>query len=175
MGQTIEGERICLVPITDSDTEYIVKWRNNPRVRDNFRFCETFTSEIHQTWMENSVKTGKAIQYVIRIKENEKPIGSVYFRDIDNDRKIAEFGIFIGEDSACGFGYGDEATGLLTEYGIKELGFEEIKLRVFADNMPAILCYKKAGYSEIDDDGEDIVRGDGQTRHMIHMVLRADR
>ena len=173
MGQTIEGKRICLVPITDSDTEYIVKWRNNPRVRKNFRFSEPFTPELHENWMEKSVRTGKVLQYIIRVKKNDTPIGSVYFRDVDNDNKTAEFGIFIGEDSACGLGYGDEATGLFTEYGMKELGLKEIKLRVFADNVPAINCYERAGYRYTDDGGEDIPGNNREMRHMLHMVLRA--
>ena len=43
---------------------------------------------------------------------NIRPVGSVYFRDIDRVKKEAEYGIFLGEDDAAGKGYGTEAAKL---------------------------------------------------------------
>ena len=37
------GEKVVLRPITMEDTDYIVKWRNNPSVQKNFIFREKFT------------------------------------------------------------------------------------------------------------------------------------
>ena len=168
----IEGKSIYLIPITINDTALIIKWRNNPRVMKNFRFDGLFTTELHETWMREQVASGKVIQYIIHIRSTDKPIGSVYFRDIDSEKKTAEFGIFIGEDSACSHGYGNETTQLFTNYGTSEFGLQEIQLRVYEDNAHAISCYKKAGYTLVDDDGEDIITSNGDLRHMLHMVLR---
>ena len=76
----ITGEILVLRPITLDDTDLIVKWRNTPRVKKNFIFKDTFTSEIHERWMNTKIKKGEAIQYIIEAKGI--PIGSVYFKDI---------------------------------------------------------------------------------------------
>ena len=34
----LTGEKVVLRPITDADTDNIVRWRNTPSVRDNFIF-----------------------------------------------------------------------------------------------------------------------------------------
>lgn len=167
----IEGRDIYLVPITIGDTSLIVRWRNNPRVMRNFRFDKPFEKNLHEKWLNDNVRTGKAIQYIVYIKSSDQPIGSVYFRDIDNNNHTAEFGIFIGEDSACGHGYGEEATKLFTDYGVSVQRFQRIILRVFEDNKHAIRCYERAGYTLIDDGGEDITNKYGVLRHMIHMNL----
>ena len=39
----LTGEKVVLRPITDADTDNIVRWRNIPSVRDNFIFRQTFT------------------------------------------------------------------------------------------------------------------------------------
>lgn len=170
----IEGKSIYLIPITPKDTPYIVKWRNNPRVMHNFRFNEPFTKELHEKWMIEMVDSGRVVQYIIYIKDSDLPIGSVFFRDINSYESSAEFGIFIGENEACGHGYGDEATALFTAYGLSRLGFHKIYLRVFEDNTNAIKCYIRAGYSHMNDKGEDIICTDGGYRHMIHMFISTE-
>ena len=123
----IEDENIKLRPIDYSDTELIVKWRNNPTVRDKFVFRDTFTKEMHNNWLDTKVKNGEVVQYIIIEKKSNKPIGSVYYRDINYNNKSAEFGIFIGEDFARGKGYGSETARLFINYG-----FEQLKLhRIF--------------------------------------------
>ena len=59
-----------------SDTDNIVRWRNNPNVVKNFIFREPFTAEIHTKWMENKVKTGQVVQYIIEDLESGKDVGS---------------------------------------------------------------------------------------------------
>lgn len=144
--QIIDGNKIILKEITKEHTPLIVRWRNNPKVRNNFIFQETFTNEIHNKWMETKVKSGEVIQFIIYIKESDIPIGSVYLRDVDKEKQKAEFGIFIGEDIARGKGYGREAAQLICRYGFEEMGLHKIWLRVFAFNKAAIKSYENAGF-----------------------------
>ena len=99
---TIIGKSLILRPITLDDTDLIVKWRNNPSVVQNFIFREKFTKEMHENWMHGKVETGQVIQYIVEEKKAGRPIGSVYFRDVNEAYDSAEFGIFIGEDDARG-------------------------------------------------------------------------
>ena len=52
----IFGEKVYLRLMTDEDTDAIVKWRNNPRVRNNFIYQGLFTPEGHRNWIETMVK-----------------------------------------------------------------------------------------------------------------------
>ena len=97
----IEGQEIYLRPITIEDTENIIRWRNSQRVRRNFIYQAQFTKEGHESWMRNKVATGEVVQFIICQKADDRPVGSVYFRDIDPVDKKAEYGIFIGEEDAA--------------------------------------------------------------------------
>lgn len=142
----IIGDKVVLKRITKEHTHLIVKWRNNPNVQKNFIFREKFTNERHNEWLDNKVKSGEVVQFIIYIKETDTPIGSVYLRDIDMENQRAEFGVFIGEDLERGKGYGREAAQLICRYGFEQLKLHKIMLRVFAFNKSAIKSYENAGF-----------------------------
>ncbi|MBO4751115.1 MAG: GNAT family N-acetyltransferase [Lachnospiraceae bacterium] len=141
-----ESAGICLRPITDLDTPLIVKWRNNEAVRSKFIYREKFTEEGHTHWLRSYVDTGKAIQMIVCELEGGRPLGSVFFRDVDRVHSKAEYGIFLGEDDARGRGIGTAAAKLMLRYAFEEAGFHRVYLRVLADNVPAIRSYEKAGF-----------------------------
>ena len=67
------------------------------------------------------VETGKVVQMIIAECDGDRPVGSVYVRDIDYEHNKAEFGIFIGEPDCLSKGYGTEATELMVEYAFTYL------------------------------------------------------
>ncbi|MCM1272135.1 MAG: GNAT family N-acetyltransferase [Clostridium sp.] len=140
----LNGDKICLISICEDDTKDIVKWRNS--VRDKFIDRNLFTEESHTSWLNNVVRAGKAVQFVIKVKQDNKKIGSVFLKDIDKTHKKAEYGIFIGDSESQGKGYGTEAAKLITDYGFSVLGLHKIMLRVFAFNLGAVKSYEKAGF-----------------------------
>ena len=146
--QTIVGERVQLRPITDEDTNNIVRWRNSDHVRRNFIYQTLFTPESHREWLKNKVGTGLVEQFIIYSKEAVIDVGSVYLRDIDRTHRRAEFGIFIGEESLMGHGIGSECIRLIVEYGFQNLRLHKIFLRVLADNEIARKSYEKAGFMQ---------------------------
>ena len=164
----IEGERVLLRPISENDTENVLKWKNSPEVMQNFINMNLLTESAHMQWMEEQVNKGKVLQYIIHVKEEDKDIGSVYLRDIDRSNRVAEFGIFIGEMPEKSKGYGSESVQLLTEYGLGEYGLHKLFLRVFDYNASAIRCYLKAGYS-IEGISKDAVFKGGTYRNLIFM------
>ena len=162
------GKLLSLRMITREDTDLVVKWRNNPRVRDNFVYREVFTREIHENWLEKKVFTGDVVQMIIMEKNNLRPVGSVYLRYTNEDKTEAEYGIFIGEDDAIGKGYGNETACLTTEYARDELGIKRLILRAFCYNTAAIKSYMKAGFVKYQD-LPGVLCSDGQKSDMILM------
>lgn len=160
---------IYLRPMTYEDTDLIVSWRNSEAVRRNFIYQELFTREGHINWIRNMVETGKVIQMIICDAESDKLLGSVYVRDIDRKHGKAEYGIFIGEESARGRGIGTAAARLMLDYCFREEGLHRIYLRAFASNDQAIRSYEKAGFVREGLLREDVCI-DGQYRDIVWMA-----
>ena len=140
------GEKIYLREIEISDSDNIIRWRNQEDVKKYFISQETFTREGHLEWIHNFVAAGKAVQFIIIDKKTDKPLGSVYLRDLDYKNSKCEFGIFIGEKDYLGYGIGTEAAVLIMKYAFEELKMNKVFLRVLADNLRAIQSYLKAGF-----------------------------
>ena len=166
----ITGDKVTLRPITDADTALIVRWRNDPAVQQFFIFREPFTPEMHRNWLHTKVETGKVVQYIIIDKADAKPVGSVYYRDIDGHNRSAEYGIFIGEESARGKGLGTETAKLFTDFGFAELQLHRISLRVLAENTAARRSYEKAGFAT-EGVFRDMVKLDGEFRDVVFMSI----
>ena len=132
--------------MTYDDTDLIVAWRNSDAVRKNFIYQALFTRERHETWLRTMVETGKVVQMIICDSASDKPLGSVYIRDIDRHHNKAEYGIFIGEQDARGRGVGTAAAKLMLRYCFEEEKLHRVYLRAFAENVQAIRSYEKAGF-----------------------------
>lgn len=165
--------RCYLRPITMDDTNLIVKWRNNPEVRKSFIFREKFTKEIHENWMRTKVESGEVIQYIIVENRNNKPIGSVYYRDINEDYRSAEFGIFIGEDIARGIGLGSEVTRYFVRYGQDNWGLHRIMLRLIEGNNVARKSYLSAGFIQ-EGVFRDMVYIEDEYKNIVFMAIVDD-
>ena len=170
----LEGEKILLRQMTYEDTDKIVEWRNNERVRSHFIYRENFTSEGHHHWIESMIHTGKAVQFIICEKCGIRPVGSVYFRDIDRVKKEAEYGIFLGEDDAAGKGYGTETAKLAVEYAFSQMGLKRLVLRVFTDNEAAIRSYETAGFVR-EAVLENVECSDGERKDMFFMSMEKEK
>lgn len=136
---------VWLRPMTVDDTEKIVVWRNKDFVRRNFIYQELFTVEGHLSWIRHQVEPGRVVQFIICLSDGRE-IGSVYLRDIDREKREAEYGIFIGEEGALGCGYGTEAAKKALEYAFTKLKLHKVFLRFLADNIGAMKSYEHAGF-----------------------------
>ena len=169
----INGEKLSLRPITDADTDDIVRWRNDPEVWKYFLFREPFTPEMHRAWLRTKVQTGKVIQYIIVERETGRSVGSVYYRDIDEKNESAEYGIFIGEAFARGRGLGTETARLFTAFGLDVLRLHRISLKVLGGNDIARRSYEKAGFT-VEGVFRDYVKLGGEYTDVVFMARLAE-
>ena len=169
-----ENAGIYLRLMTYEDTDNIVRWRNSDAVRTNFIYQALFTPESHMNWIKTMVETGKVVQMIICDAASDKPLGSVYIRDIDRHHNKAEYGIFIGEEDARGRGVGTAAAKLMLDYCFEEEKLNRVYLRAFADNMQAIRSYEKAGFEREGLLKQDVCI-DGVYRDIVWMAALRER
>ena len=166
----IESEHLIFKPITEEDTDMVLKWRNSEAVKNNFLYRKDITREEHLNWLDSKVKTGSVIQFIIVEKQNERPVGSVYFRDVDHVSKKAEYGIFIGEPDARGHGYGSETAVRMVRYFFDEMKFHKLSLRVLERNLAAVKSYENAGF-KVEGRMVDELFVDGTYETVIFMAV----
>ena len=164
-----EKAGIYLRLMTYDDTDRIVAWRNSDAVRKNFIYQALFTRQSHENWIRTHVETGDVVQMIICNLTDDKPLGSVYIRDIDRHHNKAEYGIFIGEPEARGRGVGTAAAKLMLRYCFEEERLHRVYLRALSDNGQAIRSYEKAGFHR---EGllKDDVCIDGTYRDIVWMA-----
>ena len=170
---TLTGTAVTLRPITDADTDLIVTCPNTPDVVQNFICRLPSPPYRHPRGWATMAATGQVVQYIILDNADGKPVGSVYYRDIDNHNRSAEYGIFIGEESARGKGLGTETARLFTQFGVDTLHLHRISLRVLAENAAARRSYEKAGFVQ-EGVFRDMELLDGAYRDVVFMAKLAE-
>lgn len=170
----LKGKKILIRTLEISDTDLIINWRNKDFVRKNFIYQDLFTRESHLNWYKNMVLTGRVYQFIIEDIAQNKPIGSIYLRDVDMINKKAEYGIFIGEKSALGQGFGTEAGELLLKFAFESLRLHKVFLRVFSCNKGAISSYQHIGFVQDGFFRDDIKINDQYYDIIFMSILEGD-
>ena len=101
--------------------------------------------ETSKRFLEEGILKPDFYYFGIFTKEN-KLIGGIDLRDIDNIQRTASLGIVIGEKEHWSKGYGTEAMNIILGYAFRELGLRRVSLTVFEYNPRAIHCYEKVGF-----------------------------
>lgn len=170
--EKIPGDKVYLSPINKDDAETYTKWLNNASVTDKLGFTwQQIGVEKETEVLESMIKEGH--NFAIIRREGNELIGNTGFMEIDQIHRTAQIGIFIGEESDRGKGYGSEAMRLLLKFGFETLNLNNIMLRVFDFNKNAIACYEKLGFKKIGERRKAyFVRG--KYHNAIYMDILAD-
>lgn len=170
MVSRIIGDKTYIRPITYDDTALIVRWRNQDNVKSYFFYRDEFTEEIHLNWMKNKVEKGEVVQFIVCLKDNDMPIGSTYLRDINEDDKSAEYGVFIGEEGYRGQGIGKEILALTMKYSWDELGLKKLYARAIATNQASVQSFLHSGFEIVETVG-NVACSDGTNEDMVFMSI----
>ena len=141
------GERIYLSPRNSEDIEKFTEWLNDFETTDYIgRSSELITLDDEKKFLETT-KEDKKVFVIVDFKDDNM-IGTVGLHEINNIKRTATLGIFIGDKNYREKGYGTEAIRLILDYGFNYLNLNNIKLDLFEFNERALACYKKCGFRE---------------------------
>lgn len=140
------GREDCLVrPMSESDLEMILRWRNSERVRINMFTDHVITRKEHQAWFGRLKERQTALYLVFEFQK--RPIGLIYFTDIDPENGKCILGFYLGEE--------DIPKGMGTMMGVLglEYAFEKMRIRklcgeVFSFNKSSINLFLRLGFTE---------------------------
>lgn len=147
--EKIVGDKIYLRLLgLDDVTARYCSWLNDSEVN---KFLETKSSNLAQLtqYVKEKINRSDVLFYGIFDKENDTHLGNVKLEPVDWAGKKAVFGIMIGDRNYWGRGIGTEATRLISDYALGELGLDEVELGVIADNTKACRAYEKAGFKQV--------------------------
>lgn len=82
--------------------------------------------------------------------DEDKIIGHLTIRFIDDARKVARFGFVIVDDAKRGKGYGKQLVSSALKYAFEELKADKVTLGVFENNNPAVHCYLSCGFKIVE-------------------------
>ncbi len=167
---------ITLRPLTLADTSNIVRWRNQPEVYKNLYTQNLITEEQHVGYFHKYVETGLVRQYIIVAEIDGVPtdIGTVFLKGIDRESRKAEYGLFIGELQARGKGFASAIASAALKVAFYELDLNRVYLTVFADNIPAIKSYEKAGFRKEGVLRQDFFDGEKYVDIICMGIIKSD-
>lgn len=137
---------IYLRPLEKKDSKRMLEWMRNEDVTRYLNIGGKNTKiEDAQSFIisaaDESINLHRAI-----VDENDTYLGTVSLKNIDYEKKIAEYAISLHMD-AIGTGVAAKATKKIWEIA-KNIGLKKIILCVNKDNIRAISFYKKCGYHQ---------------------------
>ena len=169
----IESEGVILREIEEEDLDLIVKWRNDPEIL-RWLFSYLPLNKIKQKkWYEKYLDDPTQQTFIIEVKEERTPRGTIGLTDIDYKNQRADLGILIGDKSWQNKGMGKEALNLLIKFALDKMNIRKIKALVFKENVLAIKLYKSCGFVE-----EGVLRKEvyknGDFKDVVIMALFKD-
>lgn len=97
-------------------------------------------------------------------------IGGCGIHEVDWKNSVCEAGIFIGDKTLWGKGYGTDAFGVLIRFAFEQMNLNKVKLRVYDFNQRGIKSYVKLGFKHEGAMRQELFR-DGQYHDIVMMGL----
>ena len=143
----VETERIFLRESTFDDCEYFAKWEQMDSVTEFFTINKDRDYEEVVTEFICRQDDDDKLQLTICRKNDEKPIGRIYIRNIDNHYDSLDITrIYIADKAIRGQGFGEEALRAALKLSFEEMNRERVTLDHFTDNKIAANLYLKVGF-----------------------------
>lgn len=142
----LDGERIFLRRITDTDVDYFLKAVSDPKIRRLTGTTSFFTKPQIEQAIEKWSLDDSRIDLVICLKSDFKVIGDLAIMDVDYRERKGSFRIAIADEAYMSNGYGSEALHLIIPYMFNTLNLRKININVYAYNERAIKTYEKLGF-----------------------------
>ena len=134
--------------LEDVSLNYL-SWLNNPQVNQflETRF-ETQSIESISDYIQKSLNTNNEYLFAIRTIGGNEHIGNIKLGPINNNHKIGDISLFIGDTNFWGKGVAVEAINTITKFAFEQLDLYKISAGAYAENTASTNAFIKAGYKK---------------------------
>ena len=146
----IKGDKVYLRPILKKDIVHLNEWKNDEETYKYLGGGYMPTSiDQQEKWLDFLIDTTGPNKRFLICDFKDKPIGMVGLYDINWIHRTCEIGVYLGNKSETGKGYGKEACQLIEGFTKEYLNLRKIKLCVVSDNQVAVKMWRSLGYEVI--------------------------
>jgi RimJ/RimL family protein N-acetyltransferase len=125
-------------PATSSDSEALLRWRNDAEVRQRSFITAPVSAGEHAAWLAQTL--GDDRRRLLICEADGVPVGQARI-----GRSFGEISIALVPE-ARGRGLGSRLIALLSDWGLLELGLDALIARVKVDNAASLSAFRAAGY-----------------------------
>lgn len=142
------GEKIQLAAVQREYLPKYVEWLNDWETAQLLAPGIPYPLNIEDEteWFERQRTAKDQRVFAIVTLDKNQIIGNCGLHQMDWKNRRAVFGIFIGDKSYWGKGYGTDATRTILQYAFEQLGLNRVELWVYDFNLRAIRAYEKSGF-----------------------------
>lgn len=159
---------ITLSRLTEDDLEFIMKCRMSPEI-DKMMFTSVkLTMDGQRKWFEKIKNSDKEIRWVIKV--DNKPVGSMYFTDIDRGNKRCESGWFVADKSGLQLKDIIALQQNSYDYAFDVLGLNRVYGYVIDSNKGILRLLQCCGIKKEGELAEHVVK-DGVTHNVVVVGL----
>lgn len=172
----LKGKIAFLRPVEKEDVNRIAKWLNDPVVTQTMFYGQLPMNEeqVEAMIMGQVRSPANTVFMIISHADGDQVVGFAGLYDISLTARKAAFRILIGNTDRWKQGIGTEVTEMLTFYGFDRLNLNRVSLGVTADNLGAVKCYEKAGYTVEGRLRQDLYRNGRYYDSILMSVLRSE-
>ena len=142
---TLTGDLVVLRPLDEGDFDAMMAAMADPEVTRLTGSRGGIDRAEYRAWLRTRKLQPDRLDLAIVERATGRCVGEAVLNDWSPEDESCNFRILIGPDGQ-NRGLGTEATRLIVDYGIAELGLHRIELGVFAFNPRAQRAYEKAGF-----------------------------
>lgn len=146
--EEINTERLRLRQLKDTDAPGIMAIRSNPQINKYLgrsNNCSPDDALAFIGKISDLVAGGNGFYWAITLKENDEPIGTICYWNLDPAEAKAEIGYELHPDYQ-GRGYMTEALNAVVSFGFKALNFELITACPVEDNLDSARLLERNGF-----------------------------
>ncbi len=163
----IEGKKVRIRAVEQTDLDEIMKWVNDPEVIDNLLMRYPISRYLEEKWLEKALDTSDMRNKAFAIETKEGVyLGGIGLHKINWENRSAEVGIVIGKKEYWGKGYGTDAMLAILEFAFNHMNLHRVYLQVYDFNARGIKSYEKCGFKK-----EGVLRDDRFSRGQYHDTI----
>ena len=142
----LSSERTYLRPVEKEDLSLLYLWANDADLRGLIGDVTPTSLGNLEESLEKARIDNSRIWFVIVAKETNRVIGETGLLRMFPAWRTTDMSLIIGDEEACGKGYGTEAIRLMLNYAFGYLNFHRVAIGVVGTNERALRFYEKVGF-----------------------------